>query len=247
MDARAFVARARDLSRMVLDLMLPPRCHGCGVIVQTDATLCPACWSALSFVGRPQCERCGTPFEFEAATGSVCGGCLASPPVWRRARSAVRYDEASRGMILRLKHGDDTGVARLFARWMTTAGGELFAEADLLVPVPLHPARLFRRRYNQSALLAAEIARLSGVPAGLDVLRRVRRTPSQGGLDRSGRSRNVKGAFRVRRSRRAALKGRRVILVDDVLTSGATATACTKALRAAGVASVDVLTVARVV
>lgn len=230
-----------------LDLLLPPRCLACGAIVDAQGTLCAGCWRGITFIGPPMCACCGLPFEIAAGPGALCGACVASPPVWGRARAALVYDDGSRPLVLGFKHGDRTHAAIPFARWMALAGAELLAGADLLVPVPLHPWRLFRRRYNQSALLARAVADRSGVPLLVDAVVRRRRTPSQGGLNRRQRALNVRGAFRVRPAAADRIRGRRVVLVDDVLTTGATVTACARALLSAGAASVDVLALARVV
>ena len=241
---RAPVAR---FAGAALDLLLPPRCLACGAIVDRQGTLCAACWRGIAFVGPPMCACCGLPFEIAAGPGALCGACVASPPVWRRARAALVYDDGSRPLVLGFKHGDRTHAAVPFARWMAHAGAELLAGSDLVVPVPLHPWRLFRRRYNQSALLARAVARHAGVALLVDAVVRRRRTPSQGGLNRRQRALNVRGAFRVRRGAVAQVRGRRIVLVDDVLTTGATVTACARALLSAGAASVDVLALARVV
>jgi len=230
-----------------LDLLLPPRCLGCGAIVDRQGTLCSICWRGVGFIGPPMCACCGLPFEIAAGPGALCGACVATPPVYARARAAVVYDDGSRSLTLGFKHGDRLHAAAPFARWMVHAGAELLADADLIVPVPLHPWRLFRRRYNQSALLARAVSRMSGVPLAVDAVVRRRRTPSQGGLNRRQRALNVRGAFRVRHGAIATVAGRRVILVDDVLTTGATVGACARALLSAGAVSVDVLTLARVV
>jgi ComF family protein len=208
--------------------------------------VCGACWSDIAFISAPYCQCCGTPFEFTVAERSVCGRCLAAPPVYHRARSVVLYDDASRSLLLRFKHGDGLHMTGLFGAWMARAGVELLAEADLLVPVPLHWTRLFTRRYNQAAALVLDLAVRAGVAADIDTLERARRTPSQGSRTRSARARNVQGAFRIAPDARARVKGKRVLLVDDVLTSGATVSACGRVLLRAGAERVDVLTVARV-
>lgn len=192
------------------------------------------------------CARCGAPFEIDVDAGQVCGACLADPPAYDRARAAIEYGDATRDFVLALKHqGRRDGLAT-FGGWMASAGAQLLSEADLLVPVPLHYRRLVVRGFNQSVWLAAAVSRQSGVPLGRDVLVRTRPTPSQAGLSADGRRRNVQGAFRVRPSRERRLKGRRVILLDDVLTTGATVEACARALKRSGAAEVDVLTLARV-
>lgn len=177
----------------------------------------------------------------------LCGACLQEPPHYHSARAALVYDEASRGLILSFKHHDRTDVVPAFARLMAGAGEGVLARADVLVPVPLHPWRLFLRRYNQSALLAQALAKMADKPVLCSALRRIRATPSQGHLSRAQRFKNVQGAFVVPQKARAALAGKTVLLVDDVMTTGATASACAAVLGGAGAAKVDVLTLARAV
>ncbi len=230
-----------------LDVLLPPQCLRCGAMVDAPGVLCAPCWERIVFLGPPECDACGLPFEYDAGEGALCGACTRKRPPYRRARAAMVYDDASRRLVLAFKHGDRTDTAPAFGRWLVRAGGDLIADADLVAPVPLHWTRLFARRYNQAALLGHAVGRLAGIPVVPDVLVRHRRTPSQGRLSPSARHRNLRGAFAAPRSRVAAIKGRRVLLVDDVLTTGATAAACTRTLLRAGARAVDVLTLARVV
>lgn len=234
--------RARD---RVLDLLLPPRCLGCGVPVAATGTLCTACWRGITFLGAPCCASCGYPFDFDLGPGGLCGACLAAAPQFDRARAALRYDDASRPLILALKHGDRLHLAPPLAQWMQRAGADLLADADVLLPVPLHWTRLFARRYNQAAVLAHAIAKAGGPPVAAASLIRRRRTPSQGNKNASARRRNVAGAFAVRAADK--LRGKRVVLIDDVFTTGATVEECARVLKRAGAARVDVLTLARVV
>ena len=234
-------------ARLALDAVLPPRCLSCGVVVAGEGALCPSCWGQLAFIGAPVCACCGLPFAFEVAPESLCGECLRAEPHFSRARAALCYDAASRPLVLAFKHGDGTHAAPAFARWMAQAAGDLLREADLVVPVPLHRWRLFRRRYNQSALLARALAQAAGKPVFARLLVRRRPTPSQGGLSRSGRLANVRGAFAVSPQHRDRLRDRAILLVDDVLTTGATVGECARVLRRAGAARVDVVTLARVV
>jgi ComF family protein len=233
--------------RLAVDAVLPPVCLSCGAMVGEPGTLCPSCWSQVDFLSAPQCAACGHPFEVEAGPQALCGRCLTRPPPWRRARAVFRYDDASKSLILRFKHADRLEGAPTFARWLARAGAELLAETDLIVPVPLHRWRLLARRYNQAAVLANALGRLTGRAVAPDLLVRRRRTPPQGHLDRDERRRNVKDAFAVRPGRRTMLPGRRVLLIDDVLTTGATAAECATVLCRGGAASVDVLTLGRVV
>lgn len=235
----------RRLGDRLLDIALPPRCLACGTIVADPGTLCATCWPGVDFIAAPQCACCGLPLS--ATVGGdhlLCGSCLVSRPPWRRARAVFRYRGVGRDLVISFKHGDRLDAAPTLARWLSRAGAELLADANLIVPVPLHPRRLFARRYNQSAVLALALGKLSGTPVGVDALVRVRRTPSQGGLDRSGRAANVRGAIAV--ARRTAVKGRRIVLIDDVLTTGATVGVCVRALQRAGAVSIDILTLARV-
>jgi len=235
------------VARVALNAVLPPRCLACGEPVADPGTLCAPCWSGLSFIAPPVCAACGYPFAYEEAAGALCGACSRERPAYHRARAALIYDQASRGLILALKHGDRTDSAPSLARWIGGAARELLGAADMIAPVPLHRWRLLARRYNQSALLAHALARGTGLPCVADLLVRRRRTPSQGGLTARQRRDNVRGAFAVHPARADALAGKRVVLVDDVLTTGATAESCARALVRGGAAAVEVATLARVV
>ncbi|MDK9698410.1 MAG: ComF family protein [Siculibacillus sp.] len=230
----------------MLDLVLPPVCSCCRTPVATPHGLCPACWSRLRPIERPYCERLGIPFGYDIGEGALSAEAIAAPPVFDRARAAVLYEDVAREIVRGLKYHDRTELARLVGRMTARAGRELTAEADVIVPLPLHRRRLWTRRFNQAALIAREVARSSGVPIDLTALTRVRATRPQVGLGEREREENVRGAFRVDPAHRPAIAGRRVVLVDDVLTTGATASAATRALRRAGATRVDVLTFARV-
>ena len=201
-------------------------------------------WSRIRFLDGPVCDGCGAPFEFE--TGARCAACQARPRAFDAARAACLYDETSRDPILKLKHADRSDLAPLLARWVSRAAYPLVEAADAIAPVPLHPLRLLRRRYNQAAEIARSLGRLSGTPYLADVLVRRRATATQGGKSGSGRRRNVAGAFVVPPRRAARVAGLRILLIDDVLTTGATAEGCARALKAAGAARVDLAVVARV-
>jgi ComF family protein len=240
-------ALALQAGRLVLDSLLPPRCLVTNEPVDRPGQLSPAAWQAIDFIAPPLCACCGVPFEVDLGPETLCGACAKQPPAFARARAVMRYDEGARPLILRFKHADRTEAAPAFARWMARAGADLLAECDLIAPVPLHRWRLFRRRYNQAALLALQLGRLAGRPIVPDLLLRRRNTPSQGRLSRSQRQLNVRGAFAANPRLRADLAGKRVLLVDDVLTTGATLEACARTLTRAGAARVEVLVLARVV
>ncbi|HSZ74068.1 MAG TPA: ComF family protein [Rhizomicrobium sp.] len=238
----------RRASDIVLDALFPPRCISCRNAVATAGALCAPCWDEISFIEGPMCSACGMPFEIDPGEGTLCAACLAYPPAFDRARAVMRYDEASRGLILALKWADRLDLAPGFARWLNRSGRALIDECDVIVPVPLHRFRLWQRRYNQSALLAKGIARLNNKTFDALSLTRTRHTPSQGEMTSAkARRRNVKGAFAVKPSRAGRLAGKSVLLVDDVFTTGATLNACAKALKAAGATHISVLALARVV
>jgi ComF family protein len=239
------VEAARVVVRAVLDLALPRLCAVCREPVEGQG-LCPACWSRLSFITRPYCERLGVPFVYDPGPGILSMEAIADPPAYHRARAAVRFDEISRALVHALKYGDRLDLAPMMGRWLGQAGRELLADADALVPVPLHWRRRWARRFNQSAVLAAAVSAASGVPVAAAALKRVKPTAQQVGLSRSERAANVQGAFRVPAESKAQVVGRRLVVVDDVLTSGATAEGCARALLRAGAANVDVLVFARV-
>lgn len=244
----AAASLARGLLRPVLDFALPPRCPSCGTVTEEPHRFCLDCWSALRFLGDPCCARCALPFDYDGGAQVECGRCLAEPPAYDRLRAAVAYGEISRKVALKLKYGGRPGVAETMARFMARhldAGDE--GGPPILAPVPLHRWRIWRRGYNQSALIAAALAGRAGLEKRLDLIDRVKSTPPLRGLGPRERKEAVRGAFRIGARQKAALQGRSVILVDDVYTSGATANACAKALKRAGAARVDILCWARVV
>jgi ComF family protein len=236
---------ARTFLRAALDIALPPLCAVCRAPVHGNG-LCPGCWSKLSFITRPYCERLGIPFVYDPGPGILSMEAIANPPAYQRARAAVRFDEISRALVHALKYGDRLDLAPMMGRWLALAGCELVAEADALIPVPLHWRRNWARRFNQSGMLAAAVSSQTGVPVAASALKRVKATVQQVGLSRPERAANIQGAFRVPAEGKAAIAGRRLVLVDDVLTSGATAEGCARALLRAGAANVDVLVFARV-
>jgi ComF family protein len=247
---RAGAAIAGIALRHLVDFVLPARCPGCGVIVTDPHSFCIGCWQSLSWLGEPCCVRCGLPFDYGSAGDPVeCAACLADPPRFERLRAAVAYGEVARKVALKLKYGGRPGVAETLARFMARHLPPVDAGEPprLLVPVPLHRWRIWKRGYNQAALIAAALSRRTGIEAGLDMLQRVKATPPLKAMNRRERALAVSGAFRVREGDKAALAGRRIILVDDVFTSGATGDACIRALKRAGAAEVEMICWARVI
>ncbi len=237
----------RQALRRALDLLMPPQCPVTGERVVAPALLSPAGWAALHFIETPYCRRCGVPFAADYGEGVECPSCIAEPPVFDRACAAVVYDDASHKLVVGFKHADRTELAAMFGGWMARAGGQMLSPHTLVAPIPLHRFRLLARRYNQSAFLSEAVARIAGAVHAPRLLRRTRATPPQKDLSPAGRRRNVAGAFAVPAEHRAHVDGAHVVLVDDVLTTGATLNAAARALKAAGAKRVDALVLARVV
>ena len=231
----------------LLGIVYPPVCVSCGSATGEAHSLCAECWAGIRFIERPFCERLGTPFAVDHGMSLVSPGAIADPPVYGRARAVARYDETARALVHRLKYADRLDTARALARMMVRASTELAADCDVVVPVPLHPLRLWRRRFNQAAELARPVAAAHGLPFRPDLLSRRKRTRPQVALTRAQRAENLQGAFKVPPEATASLKGLRVLLVDDVITTGATANAASRALLRGGAAAVDILAFARVV
>ncbi len=242
--ARRQVAR---LAGAALDLVYPPACAGCGVLLGGGEGLCAGCWSKMPLIERPFCEVLGTPFTHDLGGGFLSADAIANPPPFDRLRSVALYGDAARALVQGLKYRDRTDYALMMARWMLRASEGAVEAADVIVPVPLHRYRLVWRKFNQSAELARALGALSGRPVLYDAVRRIRPTRRQVGLGQKAREENVRGAFAITQAGRAALFGRRAVLVDDVYTTGATVAAVTRALRRAGVSDVTVLTFARAV
>jgi ComF family protein len=242
MEAPAQLVRAA--MRVVVDFALPPRCAGCGAITAEQGTFCYGCWSGLDLLGPPCCARCALPFEHAGDGAAECGACLADPPAFDRLRAAVAYGELARKVALKLKYGRKPGVADTMAGFMLRHVDA--AAQPLLCPVPLHRWRIWRRGYNQSALIAAALARRRPLEVAPDLLLRTRRTPPLKGMSPAQRRQAVRGAFQVNPRRTAAVKGRNILLIDDIFTSGATAGACARILKRGGAAEVAVLCWARV-
>ncbi|SIR23645.1 comF family protein [Bosea sp. TND4EK4] len=233
--------------RAAIGILYPPSCVVCRAATGEAQALCAQCWCGIGFIERPYCERLGTPFEIDLGPGMVSPAAIAEPPVFARARAVCRFEGAARDLVHRLKYGDRAELALTLGRMMRQSGHELLADADLVVPVPLHRTRLWSRRFNQAALLARVVAGLGERTLAITALARVRRTRQQVGLTRAQRGDNLQGAFRVPPQARPLVQGRRILLIDDVLTTGATANAAARALLRAGATAVDVLTFARVV
>ena len=238
MTPTAVLGRA---GRLILDFALPPRCAGCGAITAEVDLFCGGCWPQIEFLSGG-CQRCGQPLE--ATEADTCGACHAGEGALDRMRAAVAYGDAARSIAIRLKYGRKTGLARTMAAYMRRPLGELEGGA-LLVPVPLHRSRLWQRGFNQAALIAASLARSTGAATDMELLQRVKRTPKLKGMSPNERRRVVSGAFALRKGR--AVKGRSIILVDDVYTTGSTAEACARVLKRKGAAKVELLSWARVV
>ncbi len=239
----------RKASRAATDLVFPPSCLSCRQATNAAGSLCATCWSNVRFIERPFCERLGTPFPMDLGNeGLLSPEAVANPPVYGRARAVARFEDGPvRQLVHRLKYSDRMELAKPLGTWMARAGGELLVDADLLAPVPLHRSRLTARRFNQANALAQAVSAASGVAVNPFVLARVKPTQSQVGLSRSQRALNLQGAFRVPEDMAAQVEGRAIVLVDDVMTSGATANAASRALLRAKAKRVDVLVFARVV
>jgi len=234
----------------LIDMLLPPECISCRAPVEQAGHLCPSCWGQLKFITDPLCVQCGIPFGLDHPTpsfgGYLCGDCQRRPKTYDKARAALVYNDMSRPLILGYKHGDHTEYAPYFARLLSQAGLDLLAEADMIIPVPLHYIRLFRRRYNQAALMISHLDSVYQHKMRNDLIRRQKHTAPQAG-NATKRVANVRGAFEVAAGKRTELKGKNILLVDDVLTTGATVENCAKILKRHGAETVNVLTLARVV
>jgi len=248
------MALASSLTRAghwILDYALPPRCAGCGVIVEGDDRFCQTCWGALGFLTEPCCSACGVPFDIDLGEGAHCSSCLAEPPLWESARAALRYDDVARGIAHRLKYSRRTGLARLMARLMASriaAQVEQSREAEewLILPVPLHRWRLWGRGFNQSLVIARHLAQSLSLPVDAFVLQRIKATRPLYELSHKEREKAVRGAFSLDLKRAHNIKGKTILLIDDVHTSGATARTCTEVLIRGGAHAVHLLCWARV-
>ena len=228
------------------DLIMPPCCLVCRSPLSEHHLLCAPCWSEVSFIRPPLCDVLGIPLPFDTGGKTISAAAAARQPPYDHARAVAHYSGAMRTLVHQFKYADRHDARALFGRWLAESGRDLLPGIDLIVPVPLARLRLLTRRFNQAAILAQELSRRTGLPVAAHVLRRTRATPSQVGLTHDQRRRNVAGAFRVPKNRRAAVIGRRVLLIDDVITTGATVEACARSLERAGAAGVDVLALAMV-
>ena len=235
----------KDLAARVIDTLLPPQSLMTGSL--ETGGIESELWAQVKFLDEPCCYICGFPFEFDEGLKALCGRCSVKRPAYDMARAGFEYDDHSRPLVLGFKHGGRTEGLRMFAGHMRRAGRLCLDSADFLVPVPLHYKRRIKRRYNQSALLARALAKISAPIFDPDILERTRSTPTQGGRSASGRRRNVQGAFRVRDAAYDRLEGSEVVLIDDVMTTGATLESCARTLKRAGAKQVTALTLARVV
>lgn len=233
-----------QILRQIADLVIPPTCLACLMPLSQHDSVCASCWADISFIRAPLCDRLGLPMPFDTGGTMISAAAAANPPNYDRARAVAHYSGVMRDLILAFKYGDTHHGRKLFGRWLTAAGAELIENCDVIVPVPMHRRRLLARRFNQAAILARELARTSGRTYRPQLLLRKRPTPAQVGLTRNQRRRNLAGAFAVPPNQLKHITGQRILLVDDVITTGSTLNACARALRRAGAAHVDALALA---
>ncbi|MBM3467949.1 MAG: ComF family protein [Alphaproteobacteria bacterium] len=231
----------------LLNVILPPRCMGCGEILSEHYTLCSVCWKNCTFLTPPCCVKCGWPFPYTAEKNTLCPSCYRLPPLFVHCRSALAYQEGTRRLILKFKQGDGTYLTPGLGNLMLKAGEDILKQTDMLIPVPLHWSRLFRRQYNQATLLAKYISLQTSIPTLTTLLKRCRSTRKQGHQSRKERYANVRGAFVVLPSKSGLVRNKRITLIDDVFTTGATLTECTRTLLKAGAKEIRILTLARVI
>jgi ComF family protein len=229
------------------DFIVPPVCLGCQKPLGSHDCLCAACWCQMSFIRAPLCDRLGWPMPFDTGGVMISAQASAEPPDYDRARAVARFEGLMRDLVHGLKYADRHDARRLFGTWVAAAGSDLLADADVIIPVPLHRWRLLTRRFNQSAIIAGEVAKISGLPLDQRILERVKPTPQQVRMTRDQRRLNMSGAFKVAAGRGGEIEDKRVVLIDDVITTGATVNACARALKRAGAARVDVLALGLVI
>ena len=239
--------KVRKIAGKAVDFLLPPLCPITGDIVDKIGMISPEFWHELSFINDPYCARCGSPFSFDSGD-ATCGACLDHPPVYNQGRSALAYNDASRDMILKFKHGDQLHAVKAFTPWLLQSGKSLIDEADIIIPVPLHRMRILKRRYNQADIIARDLMRhypeKTYIP---DALLRVRNTQSQGHKKFEERKKNIRNAFEIHPEKSANIDNKNILIIDDVYTTGATLNECAQTLLDGGASTVNVLTVARVV
>ncbi|MDB2415140.1 ComF family protein [Rickettsiales bacterium] len=236
---------AKSIINNVVNIIYPPQCFSCNVSIYEHGHLCPECWESIQFVRPPYCQKCSFPFEYSIEGENLCAECIKSPPAFNKARCAFLYDDNSRKIVTSFKFGDKTHSHMTLAKMMISSATDLLKEVDIIVPVPLHRLRLLKRKYNQSAILAHSISKYTDIAVVPDLLIRNRNTPPQSGLTQRQRHKNMKNAFSVREKYHQFIDEKKVMLIDDVMTTGATIEACTKALFKSGAAEVYVLTLAR--
>ena len=220
----------KKISKKILNVILPASCISCHKVILDDKTgVCAECWKELDFITKPMCDNCGFPFDFSMEEGTLCAECLTEESKFSKMRCVFKYNDKSKKMILALKYGDRTDTVGVLSDFMIKAGADFIDDIDIVMPVPLHRCRLFRRKYNQSALLAKAISNKTGAEFAADGLVRVKHTKPQGHFTRSVRKNNLKGAFK--HNEKHSFKGKRVLLVDDVITTGATVNNCVKVLK----------------
>lgn len=244
---REQLAKTKPVLASVINILFPACCAACRELVGIHGALCATCWQSIHFITDPLCHACGLPFEYHIGEKAICGRCMAQKPAYTEARSLFKYDETSKSQVLALKYHDKTQLAPVFGEWLTRIAGHYVHKASYIIPVPLHSTRLLSRRYNQASLLAHALSRHVHLPVLPDTLQRTKRTPPPAGLTRRQREDNMRGAFKVTAKKRPLVKGQSVILIDDVMTTGATLDACARVLHDAGVRDVYVLTLARTV
>ena len=243
--SRVALGHMAGLAHRASDFLFPPACPGCGRMLARHSGVCPSCWQKIAFIERPYCEVLGVPFSHDLGAGILSAEAIANPPDFDRLRSVCAFNGTARNLVHALKYRDRTELAPMLALWMARAGKEILADCDAIVPVPLHSFRLLSRKFNQAAELAITISRLSEKPMLAAAIRRTRNTKHQIGLGRTGRAENVRGAFKVTERGKMELFGKRIVLIDDVYTTGATVSAIARAARRAGAADISVLTFAR--